>query len=213
MKERRAADRTPLKAPSDPPRDDQPGVRDRVVPEANESLLDTGDIDDSLDGLTDTERYEGYLEAGEAPTGPPVLESLVAAELRYGETIDPNVASDEGLAYVPPIDPVVVADPDEDDGISMAAGFGATAFDDPFDEDHHSELLPDEDEMTDRVREAMRADARTSGLADQLSITTVGSTVIVRGVVDDIDDSDLVVEVISEISGVTSVRDRTVLRE
>ena len=48
--------------------------------------------------LTDTEIYEGDLEAGTDP---------MRSGLRSDETDDPNVAAEEGLAYVPPTDPPV----------------------------------------------------------------------------------------------------------
>jgi BON domain len=169
-----------------------------------------GDVIDSEDGLTGNERYEGYLEAGVDPTGNSV-EALAAMELRAGETIDPNLAAEEGLAWIPPSDPVVVPD-DSPEGLRVAAGFGTTAFDEPYDADHHSGLLPAEDEMTERVREALRADASTSRYADSLRIDTEGGIVRIRGVVDDISDSDDILAVASEVTGVVEVRDELKVR-
>ena len=105
----------------------------------------------------------------------------------------------------------MVADASAPEGVRVAAGFGSTAQDEPFDPDHHSELLPGDDEVTARVKEALFADARTSRLADQLQVATVGGIVVIRGVVDDVDDSDLIEEVASEIDGVSEVRDETEL--
>ena len=45
---------------------------------------------------------------------------------------------------------------------------------------------PGEDEMTDRVREAMLADSLTSRYAEVLEIETDGGTVWLRGTVDDV---------------------------
>lgn len=168
-------------------------------------IVGTGDVVDSVDGLTGQERYEGYLDAGVDPSGDS-LDGLTATELRSGETIDPLIAAEEGLTWIPPTDPVVVPD-DSPEGLRVAAGFGSSALDEPYDEDHHGELLPAEDEMTDRVREALRADAATSPYADALKIDTEGGVVEVRGLVDDILDSDNIVAVVSEVSGVVGVRD------
>jgi hypothetical protein len=208
MNDPRRADATPLDPPSDPPRDDASVDRDDGIIEADGAVLETGDFETGDDHLTDTERYEGYVEAGEAASGTESPESLEADEIRAGETTDPDVAAEEGMTWIPPSDPPVVPEESEE-GLAVAAGFGATALDDPFDADHHDSFLSTEDEVTDRVREALRADARTSRLADRVAIETIGGVAIIRGTVDDIDDSDLLEEVVSEVTGITEVRDET----
>jgi len=158
---------------------------------------------------TDTERYEldEMSEDEVVAMLDAIRDGLGSLDLRDGETDDPNVAAEEGLAWVPPVDPPVVPDPDEDEGIAVAAGFGSTAFDEPFDADHHSDELTDEDEVTARVREALRADARTSALADRVALDSEDGVVWLRGSVSDLDDVDQLVEVASEVDGVTDVRD------
>ena len=59
--------------------------------------------------------------------------------------------------------------------------------------------------MEERIREALRADAATSAYADTLALATAGGRVAVSGVVEDIDDTDNIVEVISRVSGVAEV--------
>ena len=162
------------------------------------------------EGPTDTEVYEGELEAGgglEAAAGP--FDELTTLEERPGETGDPNVAAEEGEAWVPPVDPPVVADRTSPDGMTVAAGFGTTAIDEPFDADHHSSALPADDEVTARVREALLADARTSRLADRVRVATQAGRVRIRGVVDDLDDGDLLAEVATDVTGVVEVLDET----
>lgn len=102
--------------------------------------------------------------------------------LREGETDDPEVAAQEGIPWVPPIDP-----PD-DPGV----------------------LLSEESDINERIREALRADSATSRLADLLVIGVVGSTAIIRGVVDDIDDGDAIVAVVERVPGIEDVVDETV---
>jgi hypothetical protein len=99
------------------------------------------------------------------------------------------------------------------EGIRIAAGFGTSAFDEPFDLDHGREVVPGEDEMTDRVREAILADSQTSRYAEGLEIETDGGTVWLRGTVDDVDDSDALAEVASRVTGVVEVIDETELAE
>ncbi|HEY7132900.1 MAG TPA: hypothetical protein VH440_11645, partial [Candidatus Limnocylindrales bacterium] len=57
--------------------------------------------------------------------------------------------------------------------------------------------------------EALRADSATSALADRLEIAVIGSTAIIRGQVDGIEDGDAIVEVASEVDGIDEVRDET----
>jgi hypothetical protein len=59
-------------------------------------------------------------------------------------------------------------------------------------------------------REALRADSSTSRLADTLVIGVVGSTAVIRGVVDDLDDGDSIVDVVGRVDGIDEVRDETV---
>jgi len=189
---------------ADQPDDDQVAYRRR-------------DEVDHLGELTDTDIYEGELEAGvhdDLPTEPEEknLELLTELELRAGETDNPAVAAEEGMTYVPPIDPPVVPDLDDPQGVQVAAGFGGSALDEPYDSDHRAELLDAESDATARVREALRADARTSRYADSLAIGTRGSTVALRGVVDDLEDSDNVIEVVNHVSGVADVIDELEVR-
>ena len=141
------------------------------------------------------------------------FDMLAAEELREGETDDPDVAAEEGLTYVPPIDPPTRADAEEPGGIEVAAGAAVSALSEPYDDDHEADLLSSEPELTARIRDALEADAATSELADRLIIGTRGSTVVVRGVVDDIDDGDNIAAVIERVAGVEEVIDETELAD
>lgn len=182
---------------------------------------DVGDLPradeiDDLGSMTSTRIYQGDLEArppdSDQPGEPPEenLESLEALELRAEETDDPNEAAEEGFTWVPPTDPPVIAG--DEDPLEVAAGFGMTSLDEPYDADHHSALLGAEDERTARVLEALRADASTSYLADRIEIDTDGPTVIASGVVDDLDDEANVLAVISTVDGVDSIDNRISIR-
>jgi hypothetical protein len=170
------------------------------------------EVEDQEHGLNDTELYEGEDEIDATGDEAVRIEDLAASELREGETDDPNVAAEEGLSYVPPIDPPVVPDLDDPQGARVAAGFGSSAEADPYDSSHRAEILENDDDMEARVREALRADAATSGYAESLAIGTRDGIVAVRGVVDDIDDTDTIVEVVGRVAGVTEVRDELEVR-
>ncbi len=179
-----------------------------------EPMPTAGEVD-QLGEMTDTRIYEGELEARPPDSDQPDhephenLESLAATELRDGETDDPNEAAEEGLTWVPPIDPPLRID---DDGPEVAAGFGTTATDEPFDADHHGQALFAVDEVEARVLEALRADAATAGLADALEIDAEGGRVIVAGSVDDIEDEDAIVSIVEAVSGVSAVVSRLEVR-
>jgi hypothetical protein len=184
------------------------GIRDP----ADQGVVASSDELDRLGSMTDTRILEGELEArppdSDQPDEPDAqnIEMLIETELRDGETDDPGEAAEEGLAYVPPVDPPVVLG--RGGMPEVAAGFGTTADDEPFDADHHDAALFGEDERTERVLEALRSHAATSGLVDRLSIDTDGSRVIVEGTLDDLDDEDEVLEVIGEVAGVSDVINR-----
>ena len=113
-------------------------------------------------------------------------------DLRSGETDDPIVAIEEGQTYIPPSDPPIVPS-DDPEGVDSPGGasFGA------------------EGDMNARIRGALRADASTTALADRLEIAVVGSTAIVRGRIDGIEDSDAILEVASRVDGIDEVLDET----
>jgi hypothetical protein len=183
-----------------------------VTEERRDRAYLTQDEVDTLGEITDTEIYEGELEARANDDQPDEsaednLEVLTSLELRDGETGDPNVAAEEGFAWVPPIDPPVVADAEDPEGVRVAAGFGVDSLDEPYDASHRGDLLSVEDELEDRIREALRADASTSRYADSVVVGNRGGTVVVRGVVDDIDDTDDIAAVISNVAGVEEVLD------
>jgi hypothetical protein len=173
-----------------------------MTEERDQAFLTEEELEQST-GLTDTEVYQGELETGEGQH----LVGLTDTDLREGETADPNVAAEEGLTWVAPIDPPVVPDPDNPEGIQVAAGFGADAYSEPFDADHHSELLTAEGELGSRIREALRANAATSRYAEDIVIGSRDGTIVVRGLVDDIDDTDNIAEVVSSVPGVVEVVD------
>jgi hypothetical protein len=162
--------------------------------------------------ITDTRIYQGDLAArpperdhGDAPVAE-ALEPLIPTELREGETDDPNEAAEEGLAWIPPTDPPIRVGDDGDP--EVAAGFGTSSTDEPFDADHHAAALSPHDEVETRVLEALRADAATTGLVDGLQVDVEGGRVIVAGTVDDLDDEDAVLAIAGEIPGVTEVVSR-----
>lgn len=202
----------------------------RVAPEDDEDLLreleggrslddqGTGVISadrvDDLGQISRTDIYEGELEAGsdaDLPNDSESLEMLTELELRGDETSDAFEAAEEGEIYVPPIDPPT-APSDGPEGVQIAAGFGSSALDEPYDEDHQSSFLTSEDDVKARVRSALRADSTTTQYADGVTIIIRDNVVILRGMVDDLDDTDNLVAVASYVEGVDEVIDELEVR-
>jgi hypothetical protein len=172
------------------------------------AVLNEDEVDHVRSEESHVRVYEGYLEAGSPGIArdEESVDLLLETELREDETENPHEAAEEGMTWVPPVDPPVV--PTEGGQIEVAAGFGTSATDEPFDADHHGSFDLADDERTERVREALVANAQTTGLVDRLEFDTIGSQVVVAGVVDDIDDEDEVLAVISDVEGVTDVVSR-----
>jgi len=198
---------------SEPLEDELRAIEGEEPLEDQDAVVDPVEIEDD-DEPTMTELDRGENDRANVARLPgdddlASLEVLASGELRSGETDDPDVATEEGLAWVPPSDPPVIADAEEDDGIVIASGIGTSALDEPYDDDHRSEDLTAEGDLNARIREAVRADAATSGYADRILIAVLGSTVILRGVVDDLADGDELVAVVERVKGVDEVRDET----
>jgi hypothetical protein len=199
------------------PEDDQiEGIREATLseqewgttPMPDRQLLASAAVDDPMtdvDELVDDELRRG-LATGD--TDVQSLDALTEGEFRDGETTDVLVAIEEGEVWIPPSDPPTVPS-DDPQGIQIAAGTGVSADDEPYDDDHRSGELDEEGSMNARVREALRADAATTTLADRLEIAVVGSTAIIRGEIDGIEDSDNLIEGASRVEGIEDVLDET----
>lgn len=207
-------DRPPVDAP--PLEEEIQALQGEELPIDQDAFLEPGEMEERREP-TRTE-----LDQGDPLTDPRIAHGEIAsldglameAALREGETDDAGVAAQEGLTWVPPIDPPVVPSRDSTESVEMAAGFGVDALADPYDDSHRSgEPGGAEGDLTERVRDALRADAATSVVEDQLVIGVRGETVVVRGVVDDVDTSDDIVAVIERVAGVTEVVDETELAD
>lgn len=178
------------------------------------AYIDASQIE-RLEGITMTDVYQGDTDPNQelVEGGAERFDFLVEQELREGETDDAMEAIEEGLTYIPPIDPPTVPDRDSLESVQVANGFALSADerDSPpdLDQDAPDRYFERGDDMTALVRQALRADSQTTHLADRLAIATINGAVVVRGVVDDLDDTDNIVAVISELPGVESVRDET----
>ncbi len=123
---------------------------------------------------------------------------LEGSDDRTDITDDPLVAADYAEPYIAPTDPPVV--PGGRDTIEVAQGFAGTS------EGYEERAgTPGDDEITERVRDLLGADAATSTL--NLHVYTVDGVVYLRGRVQSLDDTDLAAEIASRLPGVVDVVD------
>lgn len=212
MPSRDPATDIPLNGPDVPVEQKRRQLQGQRPEDQQDAFFDASDVDE-LAGFTSIDQYEGELEAGVAdslPTAQERLDLLTERELREGETDDAFEAAEEGLTYIPPIDPPTVPS-DDFQSAQVASGMGVSSLDEPYDADHHSTFLPT-DEVRERVREALRADSSTTQYAETITIIARGGLVILRGMVADLDDSDNVVAVTQFVEGVEEVIDQLRVR-
>lgn len=181
------------------------------------AVVDYSEID-SLEGNTPTKLYEGEpgdsLE-NEDQTGEDTesLDMLTEREFRADETDDALEAIEEGYTYIPPTDPPVVPSQEGDyDNAEVASGFSASSIEEEYSVDTHSNALPADDEMQARVREALLADSSTSNYAHRIAIAVRNGVVTLRGVVDDLVDSDNLLAVAGYVEGIDDVIDELEVR-
>lgn len=136
------------------------------------------------------------------------------AEPDFNETIpiaggdmtrDPLIAMEEGIPYVPPTDPVVRPSRDAQ-LIAIVGGFGM-ASDDAYPDITATTALgeapPGDDDLSERVIEALLADAATTDL--EIDVAVRNGIVYLRGAVRTTDDAALAEEVADRVPGVREV--------
>ncbi len=190
--------------------EDIQALQGEEMPVDQDAFLEQGEFE----GRREQTRTE--LDQGDPITDPELAHGEVASVgglasegLRDGETDDVGVAVQEGYTWVPPSDPPIVPT-DGPDGVAVGAGTAASALEEPYDGDHRGGEDFAGPELTDRITEALRADAQTSVL-DGLLVEADGPRVTISGTVQTVDDADAVVAVIERVTGVTEVIDQTEL--
>jgi hypothetical protein len=199
---------TPLNPPNAPIDEKQRELEGRRAPEQKSGTMDPADID-KLEGATPTDQYEGEearITTASVDTDLENLDLLAERENRDGETEDAFKAAEEGMTYIPPVDPPTVPS-DDYEAARVASGLSATVFGEPYDADHHRQTVPGSDELAERIYEALLADSSTTQYADQVTVEVKGDTAVLRGRVPDLVDSNNLAAVASYVSGIAEVVD------
>jgi hypothetical protein len=209
----------PRQRPDDAPMNDSLSLEEGIQALQGEEMPDDQDAvlaPDEIEGAREYTRTE--LDQGDSLPAPAYAAEPVTSYdggaidgMREGETDDVGVAVQEGLTWVPPIDPPITPRPDTSDGVEVAAGLATSALDEPYNDSHRSSSLADGGELNERIHEALRADAATATIADRLVVAVVGDRAYVQGTVLTVDDSDTIVAVIERVEGIEAVIDQTEL--
>ena len=125
------------------------------------------------------------------------LDDLTNPNLREGETDDVMEAIEEGLSYVPPIDPPLQADPDSPDGIAIVNGFALDA------DEAGNEVVAS---LAKQVHVHLLHDAATSLIAERIHVReTEPGYIELSGTIDDLTDEDMLLSVAEYVEGVEEV--------
>jgi len=122
-----------------------------------------------------------------------------------GHTYNVSVAMDQGLVYTPPTDPPVLPDPDDPQGVQVAAGFGLSMEDSDPDVEIIPETVDDNDlDLEEDVNAMIRFNSETQHLT-QVHVRVTNGVVVLFGTVPGDEDIDILVDMIEGIEGVERV--------
>jgi hypothetical protein len=120
-------------------------------------------------------------------------------------TTDVELAVEEGLTYIPPMDPVVMPD-DSDDGLEVVGGFASDSLESPLTQDQGPARLRRNDvDLVEAVTRALRADGYTTDL--NIEVEVEDGVVYLRGQVTSLEDIEQAEEVAGRVPGVEDVEE------
>lgn len=122
-------------------------------------------------------------------------------------TTDYERAVEDGLTYFPPVDPVIAVEDDRraTETLEVVGGFAEDATDE---DDDPATVFPSiDDDLAEAVMRELEQDAATADLTPSLRVIARGGTVILRGVVDTVEDAENAEAVAARVDGVDEVRE------
>ncbi|HUP27850.1 MAG TPA: BON domain-containing protein [Chloroflexia bacterium] len=163
------------------------------------------------------EEMESYIDPGveqeQMSTNPDVLDLDESWRVEGEEpdfmdspgTTDMIEAIEEGEPYFPPTDPPLRTD-DSLEGVDVLGGFAATSLEEPVDvEDPPLRLQTNDEEIAERVRYALRADAYTTDL--NIEVDAENGTVYLHGQVSSLNDIEQAEQIAGAVPGVEEVQE------
>jgi hypothetical protein len=169
----------------------------------DDDALDDEELDGMVDPTMGRERMSGNPDVLD-------LDSSWRVEGEEPDFMDSPGATDiidaiEGdEPYFPPTDPPLRAE--GLDNASVVGGFAATSLEEPNDDvDHPGRLLTNDEEVAERVRYALTADAYTADL--NIEVEVVDGTVYLSGKVRSMEDIEQAEQVAGSVAGVEEVEE------
>ncbi len=121
-------------------------------------------------------------------------------------TTDVMLAVEEGLTYIPPIDPVVLPDDAASEGLEVVGGFATDSLEGPLDQDQvPARMRRNDEELVEAVTRALRADGYTTDLA--IDVEVEDGVVYLRGQVGSLEDIEQAEDVAGRVPGVEDVEE------
>lgn len=121
-------------------------------------------------------------------------------------TTDVMLAVEEGLTYIPAMDPVVMTDEDSDEGLEVVGGFASDSLEAPLTQDQGpARLRRSDEELAEAVTRALRADGYTTDL--NIEVEVEDGVVYLRGQVTSLEDIGQAEEVAGRVPGVEDVEE------
>lgn len=184
----------------------------------DELLVGLGGEVDIAGQLVDLDEGVGEYE-GERESLPPDYQYRVSVSVsdEYGEypgpgdtdlplgyTENQRLAGDEGLAYYPPEDPVVLPSDDSDQDLEVATGFGVTLRDSGYDREELPAHIEGADhDLAEDVVEALKISSIISGF--RVKVEVEDGVVYLSGVVSTFEDLGRMESVVHNVPGVEDV--------
>ncbi len=121
-------------------------------------------------------------------------------------TTDVMLAVEEGLTYIPPIDPVLMPDDGADGDLEVVGGFATDSLEGPLDQDQvPARVRRNDDELAEAVTRALRADGYTTDLL--IDVEVEDGVVYLRGQVASLEDIEQAEDVAGRVPGVEDVEE------
>jgi hypothetical protein len=121
-------------------------------------------------------------------------------------TTDVMLAVEEGVTYIPPMDPVVSSDADEEEDLEVVGGFASDSLEAPLAQDQvPPRVRRNDDELAEAVARALRADSYTTDL--NIDVEVEDGVVYLRGQVTSLEDIEQAEEVAGRVPGVEDVEE------
>jgi len=160
---------------------------------------------DADEGIIEVSLEEMYEEEINNPNNDLAIENLIDTQHTSGSTYNPDEAEEQGLVYTPPHDAPVIPS-DNYGGVEIAIGFAQSMEEsNPDVEDLPSRVDNNDLDLEDNIVTALRYNSETTTLSGDIRVRVHHGVVRLYGLVNDLQDTDLVEDIVRDMDGVVDV--------